>query len=246
MQKSNIKYLGVFIILVVFGILFIPKIWQRIAQGNTVDQTRMSQEGANAPLSYIYLNGAPRKVPSFTFLNQDSLVITEKDYLGKVFVAEFFFTTCPTICPVMTKNLTLLQDDFSDRTDFGIASFTINPRYDTPSVLKRYAEKYNITHLDWHLLTGDSDSIYNLANAGFNIFASEVPEVEGGFEHSGLFALLDKEGFLRSRLDEFGNPIVYYRGFIPEDSNAKALDETEQISLLREDIRKLLAEINGK
>lgn len=242
MHKSKIKYVGVFVVLAVFGVLFIPKIWERIAAGNTVDQTRMSQDGANAPLSYIYLNGEPRRVPAFTFLNQDSLVITEKDYLGKVFVAEFFFTTCPTICPVMTTNLTLLQQDFQNHSDFGIASFTINPRFDTPVVLKQYAEKYNITHLDWHLLTGNQDSIYNLANSGFNIFASEAVDVEGGFEHSGLFALIDKKGYLRSRLDEFGNPIVYYRGYIPEDRQTDIQGETEQISLLKEDIQKLLSE----
>jgi protein SCO1/2 len=168
------------------------------------------------------------------------------DYRGKVFVAEFFFTTCPSICPVMTQNLIYLQDSFSDTPDFGVASFTINPRYDTPTVLKDYAEKYGIKDLDWHLLTGNQDSIYEVANAGFNIFAAEVPNVEGGFEHSGLFALIDREGFLRCRQDEFGNPIIYYRGAIPWNRKENTLGETEQISLLKEDIKKLLDEPYGK
>ena len=105
---------------------------------------------------------------------------------------------------------------------------------------------YGITDMDWHLLTGNQDSIYDLANAGFNIFAAEMPEVEGGFEHSGLFALVDQEGYLRCRKDEFGNPIIYYRGSIPLDRKENSQGETEQISLLKEDIQKLLDESYGK
>lgn len=217
-----------------------------MTQGRVVDQDRMSNAYKVEPLGYVMLNGEPRKVPSFAFLNQDSLLITDLDYRGKVYVAEFFFTTCPSICPVMTRNLVELQDVFESYPDFGVASFTINPRYDTPTVLKAYSDKYGITDLDWHLLTGSQDSIYEVANAGFNIFAAEVPDVEGGFEHSGLFALIDREGYLRCRKDDFGNPIIYYRGAIPWNQQTEAQGETEQISLLKEDIEKLLDEPYGK
>ena len=142
----------------------------------------------------------------------------------------------------MTRNLLSLQEEFADEADFGIASITINPRYDTPSVLKAYAESYGIRDMDWHLLTGDRERIYDLANAGFNIFAAEMPEVPGGFEHSGMFALVDREGFIRSRKDSFGNPIVYYRGAIPESQPEGAEGESQQITILKEDIRKLLRE----
>ena len=188
------------------------------------------------------LNGEKRKVPSFALLDQDSLLITNEDYKGKVFVVEFFFTSCPTICPLMTKNLVHLQEAFKDADNFGIASISINPKYDSPSVLKEYAEKYGVADLDWHLLTGDREQIYALANAGFNIYASEAPNVAGGFEHSGLFALVDRQGYLRSRLDEFGNPLIYYRGTISEAQGANDQGEKEQISLLKEDITKLLNE----
>ncbi len=113
-------------------------------------------------------------------------------------------------------------------------------------MLKEYAETYGITDLDWHLLTGDAEQIYDLANAGFNIFAQEMPDVPGGFEHSGLFALIDREGYIRSRKDPYGNPIIYYRGTIPEDEGANVQGESEQISILKEDIRKLLEEKNGR
>lgn len=245
-EKRKYKFIGIGVVLLVFGALLIPKIIQRMTQGRVVDQDRMSNAYKVEPLGYVMLNGEPRKVPSFAFLNQDSLLITDLDYRGKVYVAEFFFTTCPSICPVMTRNLVELQDVFESYPDFGVASFTINPRYDTPTVLKAYSDKYGITDLDWHLLTGSQDSIYEVANAGFNIFAAEVPDVEGGFEHSGLFALIDREGYLRCRKDDFGNPIIYYRGAIPWNQQTEAQGETEQISLLKEDIEKLLDEPYGK
>jgi len=142
----------------------------------------------------------------------------------------------------MSKNLVDVQNEFSASENFGIASFSISPEYDSPRVLKEYAERYKITDLDWHLMTGDPTKIFDLANSGFNIFAAETPDAPGGFEHSGLFALIDKNGFLRSRVDEFGNPIVYYRGAILERAGKNDEGEKQQITVLKEDIRKLLEE----
>jgi protein SCO1/2 len=244
--KGKYNYIWVALIILIFGIIFVPRIVDRLKEGSVVEHDRISQDPDNEPLSYILLNGEKRKVPPFALLDQDSMLVTDKDYLGKVYIAEFFFTTCPTICPVMNKNLVQLQEEFREFEDFGVASFTINPRYDTPRVLKEYAENYGITDMDWHLLTGDAEQIYDLANAGFNIFAQEMPDVPGGFEHSGLFALIDREGYLRSRKDDYGNPIIYYRGMIPEAEGTNEQGETEQISLLKEDIRKLLEEGNGR
>lgn len=243
-KRGKYNYIWVALIVLIFGIIFVPRILERLKKESVVEHDRISQDPDKGPLSYIYLNGEKRKVPPFALLNQDSMLITDRDYLGKVYVAEFFFTTCPTICPIMNKNLVQLQEEFRQFEDFGVASFTINPRYDTPRVLKEYAETYGVTDMDWHLLTGDAEQIYELANAGFNIFAQEMPDVPGGFEHSGLFALIDRDGYIRSRKDPYGNPIIYYRGMIPEDAGANAQGETEQISILKEDILKLLEEKN--
>jgi protein SCO1/2 len=243
--KKKYSYIWVGLIILIFGIIFVPRIFQRLQEGAVIEHDRISRDPGNQPLAYIELGGEKRKVPSFALLNQDSLLVTDQDYLGKVYVAEFFFTTCPTICPVMNKNLVQLQEEFLEFEDFGVASFTINPVYDTPRVLKAYAEQYGITDMDWHLLTGDPAVIYELANAGFNIYAQQMPGEPGGFEHSGLFALIDRQGYIRSRRDAFGNPIVYYRGAIPEQQGANEAGETEQISLLKEDIRKLLEENDG-
>ncbi|MFS4466935.1 SCO family protein [Maribacter sp. 2210JD10-5] len=241
-MNKKYTYIWVSLIILIFGIIVIPRIVERIKTGSIVELDRMNVSKEQQKLSYIKLNGKKRRVPEFQFVNQDSLLISDKDYLGKVYLVEFFFTSCPSICPIMTKNLVTLQNHFGYNSNFGVASFTITPQYDTPKVLKTYAEKYGITDMDWHLMTGDRDAIYDLANGGFNIFAAEMPDAPGGFEHSGLFALVDKEGYLRSRLDDFGNPIVYYRGAISEEMGENREGEKEQISMLKEDIKKLLEE----
>lgn len=242
MAKKKYNYIWVSLVILIFGIIFIPRIIGRIRQGEVVERDRMSIANPGEHLAYITLNGKKRKVPPFALYNQDSLLITNEDYKGKVYVVEFFFTSCPTICPVMSRNFVELQEEFRESDDFGLASITINPEYDTPSVLKQYAEEYGVSDMDWHLLTGNRDTIYQLANAGFNIYAAEEADVPGGFEHSGLFALVDRQGYLRSRKDGYGNPLVYYRGTITEAQGTSPEGEEEQISILKEDIRKLLKE----
>ncbi|MBT8235725.1 MAG: SCO family protein [Bacteroidia bacterium] len=241
-MKKKYGYIGLGIIVLIFGILVIPEIYDRLREDQVVDTNRMHTPDLNAKLAYVTLNGEKRHLPAFNFLNQDSLLISNEDFLGKVSIVEFFFTTCPTICPIMNKNLVDIQNEFEDKEDLAFASFTINPEYDTPFVLKQYAEEYGITDLDWHLLTGDREAIYDLANAGFNIYVAEMQDVPGGFEHSGLFALIDREGYIRSRRDSYGNPIVYYRGTITQAQGTNSEGMEEQISLLKEDISKLLQE----
>ena len=130
----------------------------------------------------------------------------------------------------------LIEEKFGQRNDFGIASFSIDPNHDRPFVLKLYAEQYEVFSLNWHFLTGEKEKIYQLANSGFNIYAGINPDIAGGFEHQGYFALIDKNGFIRSRTDRFENPIVYYVGIDQEDGSK------EQIEWLMEDIDKLLLE----
>lgn len=225
------SYIAVAFIVLVFGIIFIPRIISRIQQADVVDNKRLSKPTA---LSFIALNGEAKRVPDFVFTNQDNRLISNEDYLGKVYVIEFFFTTCPTICPIMNTNMKRLEKAFGDRDDFGIASFTIDPEKDTPEQLKRYAENLGVFSQNWHFLTGDAEEIYDLANTGFNIFAGINPNVAGGFEHQGYFALVDQNGYLRSRTDSFGNPIVYYLGIPESELDIQGTD------MLLEDVQKLL------
>lgn len=246
-KKQNYSFVGIAFIILVFGIIFIPKIIDRIKYNNTVEEDRLNvktkeEVATKSDLVFLEINGSPKKVPEFSFTNQDGKTITDKDYLGKVYVVEFFFTTCPTICPRMNKNLVEIQDKFKDFENFGVASFTITPEIDTPEVLKAYAEKYDITNPNWHLMTGDKAKIYELANVGFNIYVGKDDNVEAGFEHSGNFALIDKNGFIRSRKDDFGNPKIFYAGIISEAEKVDEDGMKEEISMLKEDIAKLLKE----
>ncbi len=241
-MKSKYTYVWISLVVLIFGIVFIPRIVDSITKGTVVKNDRMNVKDNIGKLAFVLMNGKKRRVPAFEFFNQDSLLVSNEDYKGKVYVVEFFFTSCPSICPVMNENLVDIQNEFSKSDNFGIASFTITPDYDTPRVLKEYAEQHGITDLDWHLMTGDKEKIYDLANAGFNIYAAEMPDAPGGFEHAGLFALIDKNGYIRSRVDEFGNPIIYYRGTITRSQGENEEGEKEQISVLKEDIEKLLKE----
>jgi len=214
-MSKKYSYIGISFVILLFGIYSIPKIVNRFQDSGLVKFN---------------------KVPDFEFTNQEGKIISNKTYEGKVYVVEFFFSTCPTICPIMNKKMLILQDAFFGNPEFGIASISITPEIDTPEILKEYAKNNGITHKNWHLLTGKSDDIvYALSNKGFKLYAGKGDEEHGGFEHSGLFALVDKEGYIRSRKDEYGNPIMYYR----------AIEEQtfpDQIKELKEDIKLLLNE----
>ncbi|MGM0932077.1 MAG: SCO family protein [Bacteroidota bacterium] len=243
---KNYSYIGISLIILIFGIIFIPKIVDRISTDSVVESDRLNVKGTerkSAPaeeLAYMEIDGERKKAPEFELIDQNGDTITNEDYLGKVYVAEFFFTTCPTICPIMNSNLVEIQNEINNEEDFGIASFSIDPTYDTPEVLQDYAEKYGITNPNWHLLTGDKEYIYELANSGFNIYAGEDQDAPGGFAHQGMFALVDQEGYIRSRRDAYGNPIIYYRGSVERNKSVAEGEETPEIDILIEDIKNLL------
>ena len=131
----------------------------RIENQSINDSKRLS---ISDELSFIKLNGEKRKVADFLFLNQDSLFISNQDFNGKVFIAEFFFTRCPSICIEMNKNMKILDEIYGDRDDFGIASFTIDPENDTPTTLKKYSELIEVKSKNWHFLTGDKLSLIHI------------------------------------------------------------------------------------
>ena len=247
MKKNNYSYISIAFIILLFGIIFIPKIVNRMKNNDVTRNQRISIGQDNNfedkdKLAFIEINGIPKKVPAFSFINQNGKTITQEDYKGKVYVVEFFFTTCPTICPRMNRNLVDIQNTYKTNKQFGVASFSITPELDTPEVLKDYASKYGITNPNWNLMTGDQDEIYKLANVGFNIFVGKVEDDEIGFEHSGDFALIDKNGFIRSRLDAFGNPKIFYKGVISEQEKMDEDGNEQEITMLKEDVKKLLNE----
>jgi protein SCO1/2 len=137
-------------------------------------------------------------IPKFSYLNEDSVIVTNKTYKDKVWIAEFFFATCPTICPIMNsqlKNLNKETKKYADHIQF--LSFTINPTYDKPSVLKDYRKKHGIEAANWAFLTGDEAATHRLGIENFQVFAGRDAEAEGGYAHSGSFTLVDKKGYVR-------------------------------------------------
>jgi protein SCO1/2 len=225
---KNKSYIGISFIILLFGIIFIPKIINRIKNGSVVQNDRMSL--SNEMVNNLTLNKIG-PAPKFELTDQNNSKISNKEYMGKVYVLEFFFSTCPSICPIMNKNMITIQKEFSNEKDFGIASISINPENDTPAVLKEHAKKLGATSANWHFLSGNKDYIFNLANKGFNLYVGQNNKAIGNFEHSGLFALIDKKGNIRCRKDQQGNPILYYDGL-----------EQKGVDAIKEDIKILLKE----
>lgn len=138
-------------------------------------------------------------IPSFSFINQDSIVVTDKDFDGKIYVADFFFTSCPSICPVMHRNMLKVYEKFKGNPDVKIISHTIDYKYDTPSVLKRYATKLGIEGTQWEFLRGTKDSVYTIAEQNYLVAVQEDNSADdhAGLVHQGWFVLIDKEKRLR-------------------------------------------------
>ena len=232
-MSNNLKYIGLVIVIIIFGIFSIPKIYERVVNSDIKDANRLNN---NERLSYMITSDEKRKAPDFILTNQDSILISNEDLNDKVYVLEFFFTRCPDICIEMNRNMKLLDEKFGDSNEFGIVSITIDPDNDNPSTLKEYSEALEIKSQNWHFLTGEKDYIYDLANNGFNIYANQNVNFAGGFEHQGYFALIDKDGYIRSRKDNFGNPIMYYLGINDINANIQGID------MLSYDIKKLINE----
>ena len=243
-NKRNIL---IIILLIVFGLVFVPRIIDRVKNNDISRSESRSLKLDNfekniKSLPYLLMNNERKKVPEFNFVNQNGELVSNNDYIGKVYIVEFFFTTCTTICPVMNKNLIHIQNSFTKFSDFGIASFSINPEYDTVDILNQYANENGIVNSNWNLMTGDRSEIYKLANDGFNLYTAASSDFIDGFEHSGYFALIDKQGFIRCRNDEFGNPKIYYKGSVNYMDKLDSNGEAEEITILKEDLLKLLNE----
>lgn len=226
---KNKSYIGISFIILIFGIVFVPKILERIKNNDIVKGDRLDTVVENNVVNENLVKIGP--APKFDLKDQNNLKITNETYTGKVYVIEFFFTSCPSICPKMNQSMLAIEKQFFGNPNFGIASISIDPEKDTPNVLKEHAKLLGVKSSNWHFLTGNKEYIFNLANKGFNLYAGENSKVNGGFEHSGLFALIDKKGNIRCRKDNFGNPILYYDGL-----DAKGVQD------IQEDIKLLLKE----
>lgn len=139
----------------------------------------------------------PHVVGTINHFNQDSLLVTNNDLKDYIQIADFFFISCPSICPRVTKEMKRIYDEFKDDPEIKLISYTIDPVRDTPNKLKIYADHLDIDHDKWLFLSGDKDSTFALANSYF-VAALEDPDTPGGFDHSGKIVVVDKEGHVRA------------------------------------------------
>lgn len=139
-------------------------------------------------------------IPDFAFLNQDSTLITNDTYKGKIYIVDFFFTHCPTICPKVMKNMLRINDKFKDNPNVMLLSHSIDPKRDSIGRLRVYAQNLGIDSKNWSLVTGDKFKIYEIANKYFAV-AKEDPDAPGGFDHSGNIILVDSKRRVRSFAD---------------------------------------------
>ncbi|MFW5759513.1 MAG: SCO family protein [Cyclobacteriaceae bacterium] len=146
-------------------------------------------------------------IPEFAFVDQDSSWVTEETMAGKIYVADFFFTTCPTICPLMKNQMMRVYDKYENNPEVVLLSHSIDPVYDSVRVLKDFASRLGVKSEKWHFVTGKKEDIYSIGEKSYMVTTQEDENEPGGYIHSGAFILVDKERRIRG----------FYDGTVRED-----------------------------
>ena len=160
-------------------------------------------------------------IRDFAFVDQDSQLVTNETFAGKVYVADFFFTSCPTICPMVSKQMLRIYDKYADNDRVMLLSHTVDPKRDTVARLKKYAEGLGVQDNRWRFVTGDKIDIYDITYDYIST-ALDQPDAPGGIDHSGYILLIDEDRHLRA----------YANGTVAED-----------VDQFMRDVDKLLAEM---
>ena len=185
------------------------------------------------PLATIGVEG--HVIPAFSFVNQHSDTISNANYEGNIYVANFFFTSCPKICPNMINKMKYVQEKLSAYPNIKFLSHTVDPENDSPEKLLEYAISMQADLTNWNFVTGEKQEIYTIAASYLVSAGKEDENIPGGFFHSEKFILIDKEGKVRSGIDINGNPYGNYNSRNDAD-----------IKTLIKDIRVLMAEYKQK
>jgi protein SCO1/2 len=141
------------------------------------------------------------KIADFSFVNQDSSTITNNTFDDKIYVADFFFTSCRTICPIMKTQMLRVYDSVRNNPNILLLSHTIDPEYDTVALLRDFANRLGVESNKWHFVTGEKDVIYKIAQTSYFATALEDKTEPDGFIHSGAFLLIDPERRIRGKYD---------------------------------------------
>ena len=188
------------------AILFIPGVAYLILRTGTNNYQHLEVFGPKEPITKT-VNGKTltdtlyHTVSNFSFIGHDSSLVTQELFKNKIYIADFFFTTCKSICPKMSNNLMRVQNEFRDDNNILILSHTVDPEHDTPSVLDEYAKKHNVIRGKWFFVTGDKKQLYDMARNSYFITAMDGDGGPDDFIHSEQMALIDKEGRIRGFYD---------------------------------------------
>jgi len=193
MQYSLVKYF-VFILLI-FSILRCTPAQEKLP---VFGRKQLVEKEVGCEISFDTID---HKIPDFAFVDQDSNWITGDTFQGKIYVADFFFTSCPTICPIMKTQMLRLYDEFLNNDRVLLLSHTIDPEYDSVPILKDYASRLEVETSKWHFVTGLKEDIYEIGEESYMVTAGEDNTAPGGYIHSGAFLLIDKEKRIRGIYD---------------------------------------------
>lgn len=201
MQTFFKRYFVFFSVFGVFSIIIISLFYFALKPKKSLpiyNPSDVNPELVDTTVQFVRKN---HTVSDFTFINQNGDTITQKNYEGKIYVADFFFTTCGSICPKMTTNLTEIQQAFKDNPKVMVLSHTVFPEVDSVPVLKKYAEKNGIIDSKWNLVTGDKKTIYALARQSYLAVKLGNPDELYDMVHTENFVLVDDKRRIRGFYD---------------------------------------------
>lgn len=193
--RKFILFFGILSLLIFLGIYSLMKPEKMLPIYSPRD---INPELVDSTVQHI---GNDHKIADFAFTNQNGKIITQKDYENTIYVADFFFTTCPTICPKMTDNMVWLQNQLKNNPEVKLLSFSVTPDIDTPEVLKKYAIEKGVDDSRWNLVTGDKKDIYYLARKSYLAVKTGKPEEMYDMVHTENFILVDKNKRIRGFYD---------------------------------------------
>ncbi|MUV05351.1 SCO family protein [Flavobacterium rakeshii] len=214
------KYRIFFIVFFIISAIILSLFYNALKPAKTLkvySPSDVNPELVDTTIQYVARN---HKIADFAFVNQNGDTITQNDYKGKIYVADFFFTTCPTICPIMTDNMEWLQDKIKDNPKVMLLSHSVTPDIDSVPVLKAYAEKKGVIDAKWNLVTGNKKDIYYIARKSYLAVKTTTSSELYDMVHTENFILVDQEGRIRG----------FYNGTnldedVPGEKNVKQLLE---------------------
>jgi len=173
---------------------------------NNTDTQKLPILGARKPVEKTVdgktvVDTIYKTIPPFRFVNQDSSEVSNHSFDGKIYVADFFFISCPDVCPVIQRNMLKVYNKYKDNKEVKLLSHTIDPKHDAPYRLKQYAKKLGAEGTQWEFLWGSKESIYSLAKNDYMVSVDDTTKGPGGFAHEGYLVLVDQQKRMRGVYD---------------------------------------------